>query len=106
MRLIVLAAAAVLAGCAATPQEMAQRSNWNVCRATMGGPNAGVAQNEAQRRNLDCAPLYPAISAQMQNQNAATAIFLQSLQQPAPALPRHTTCRSYRVGNQIQTNCD
>lgn len=103
-------AAVLLAGCAATPEQMAQRSNWDVCRFTMGGPHAKVAESEAQRRGLDCQPLYPAISAQLQNQNAATANFLRSIK-PPPAAPRpaiatQTSCRSYRVGDQIRTDCN
>jgi hypothetical protein len=104
MRLLLLPL--LLAGCAVTPQEMASRSNWDVCRSTMGGPNAQLATQEAARRSLDCAPLYPAIAAQMQNQNAATANFINSLNRPAaprPPMPVH--CNSYRVGNQVNTNC-
>lgn len=77
LRLIPLA---LLAGCAATPQQMAQQSNWDVCRFTMGGPHAQVAEYERQRRSLDCTPLYPAIAAQAQAQNAAVANFLRATQ--------------------------
>jgi hypothetical protein len=100
-----LIAAAMLAGCAATPQQMAQQSNWDVCRFTMGGPHSQVAQNEASRRGLDCAPLYPAIAAKMQAENAAIANFQRSINPPPAPLPRQTNCTSYRVGNTIQTDC-
>jgi hypothetical protein len=99
--------AAVLAGCAATPQQMAQQSNFDVCRFTMGGPHSAVAQNEAARRGLDCTPLYPAIAAQMQAQNAATANMLRALQpRPAPSFPQPISCSSYRLGNRVQTDCN
>jgi hypothetical protein len=106
-----VAAGLLLAGCAATPQQMAQQSNWDVCRFTMGGPHSQVAQNEASRRGLDCTPLYPAIAAQMQAQSAAIANFQRSIA-PAPAPLTFTpiqrpqvNCTSYRLGNTVQTDC-
>lgn len=96
---------AVLAGCAITPQDMAQRSNFEVCRFTMGGPHSQVAHYEAQRRGLDCAPLYPAIAAQQQREAAAlsnAAQFFTPRQAPAS---RPTNCTSYRIGNTVQTEC-
>jgi hypothetical protein len=97
----------LLAACAATPQQMAEQSNWDVCRYTMGGPHSRMAEAERQRRGLDCAPFYPAINAQLQRQNDAINQYRQSLQ-PAPMAPppRPTSCRSYRVGNQVQTDCN
>ncbi len=107
MRLLIAAAfAAALSGCAMSPQSMAGESNFVVCRFTMGGPHSQVAQQEAQRRALDCAPLYGAIAAQNQAQNAATNNLVNALNPPAqvvPAQPR--SCRSYRVGNDIRTDC-
>jgi hypothetical protein len=103
MRAIFILAAAALTGCAATPDRMAQQSNWDVCRFTMGGPSAHVAEQEAQRRGLDCAPLYPAINARQQNQNAATNSLIQQLKGPPPAPVVH--CTSNRVGNTTQTDC-
>lgn len=105
MRLAILTAA-VLAGCAATPQQMAQESNWNVCRFTMGGPHSQVAQQEAQRRGLDCTPLYPAIAAKLQAENAAVANFQRAINPPMQPFPRQTNCTSYRMGNTIQTSCN
>jgi hypothetical protein len=105
MRALLLIPALLVAGCAATPQQMAQQSNWDVCRFTMGGPHSQVAQHEAQRRGLDCTPLYPAIAAQMQAQNAATANFIRSINPPPAQFPRQTNCTSYRIGNTVQTDC-
>lgn len=94
----------LLAGCAATPQEMARQSNWDVCRFTMGGPHSQVAQNEAARRRLDCAPMYPAIAAKLQAENAAIANFQRTLN-PPPVYRPTVNCTSYRAGNTVQTDC-
>jgi hypothetical protein len=105
MRILVLLPA-LLAACAVTPQDMAQRSNWDVCRFTMGGPWSQTAQYEAQRRSLDCSPYYGPINAQMQRENAATSEYLQSLQRRRPPPPQTINCQSYRVGNSVQTTCN
>jgi starvation-inducible outer membrane lipoprotein len=96
----------VLAGCATAPPQMAHQSNWQVCEYMMGSRYPHEAQQEAARRGLDCAPIFPAIAAQRQAENAATANFINSLNRPAaprPAPP--VSCRSWRVGNQVQTTC-
>jgi hypothetical protein len=106
MRKYFIIGVAALAGCAASPQQMAQRSDWDVCRFTMGGPSSSIAEQERQRRGLDCRPLYPAIAAHMQAQNAATANLIRSMTPPPPAQPAGpVSCTSYRVGNQVQTDC-
>jgi hypothetical protein len=98
--------ALLLAGCAAaTPEQMAAQSNFDVCRFTMGGPHAAVADAEARRRALDCQPYYPAIQQQQANQNAATQNFIRSMQQPAPVIQPTVNCTSYRIGNTVQTRC-
>jgi hypothetical protein len=105
MRLAILTAAALLAGCAATPQQMAQQSNYDVCRFTMGGPHSAVADAEARRRGLDCASMYGAISAQEGARNAATANFLRSINPPPRQQSAPLNCTSYRMGNSIETSC-
>lgn len=107
MKLAILAAA-MLAGCASTPQEMAQRSNYDVCRFTMGGPHSQVAHHEAQRRGLDCAPYYPAINARMANENAAVGNFLRQINPPMQPIqpPRSMNCTSRRTSdNTVMTDC-
>lgn len=91
----------LLAGCAATPEQMAQQSNWDVCRFTMGGPHSRVAEAERERRGLDCTPLYPAIAARMQADNAAVSNFLRATQ------PRqNTNCTTMAMGGGVYTtNC-
>jgi hypothetical protein len=107
MRLAATFSALVLTGCAMTPQQMQSQSNWDVCRFTMGGPHAGVAEAEMRYRQLDCSPMYPAIAAQQQNMNQAAQNYLRSTQQPAYQMqvPRQTSCTSYRIGNTVQTDC-
>jgi hypothetical protein len=95
-----------LAGCAASPQHMAAQSNFDVCRFSMGGPHAAVADAEARSRGLDCTPYYPAINQRQANQNAATQNFIRSMQQPAPAMRPPVNCTSYRIGNTVQTQCN
>jgi hypothetical protein len=94
-----------LTGCAAMPpDQMAQKSHWDVCRFTMGGPHSQVAEGERQRRGLDCGPYYPAIQQQQANQNAATQTFINSLQRPAAAPVRN--CQSIRTSaNTVETRC-
>jgi hypothetical protein len=97
----------ILAGCASTPEQMAQQSNFDVCRFTTGGPHSAVADQEARRRGLDCQPYYPAIMQQQANQNAATQNLIRSMQQPVYQMPIRPSvnCTSYRAGNTVQTNC-
>jgi hypothetical protein len=111
MKLAIIPLAAVLlAGCAApltvTGQEMAAASNWDVCRyTTMGGTLAPAAQGEANRRALDCAPIYNALAAQRQSEAAALNQAAQFFA-PRPAAPSvNVNCTSYRRGNTVQTDC-
>jgi hypothetical protein len=101
---LMIPAVLVLAGCASSPEYVSSSSNFDVCRLTMGGPHARNAEIEAQRRGLDCRPLYPAILQRQAAQNAATQNYINSLQRPAPA-PIQRTCNSYRLGNSVQTDC-
>lgn len=98
-----LLATALLAGCAATPQEMSAQSSYDVCRLTMGGPHARVAEYEARRRGLDCRQYYGAIAAQEQARAAAMNQAIQYFA-PRPA-PQTINCDSYRFGNGISTTC-
>jgi hypothetical protein len=83
-------------------------SNWEICEYTMGGGNnAMVAQNEAHRRGLDCAPYYGAIAAKRSSEAAAMNQAAQYFLAPrGPVLPRPINCQSYRVGNRIDTDCN
>jgi hypothetical protein len=101
MRKLLPAIGLVLTACAATPEQMAQQSNWDVCRFTMGGPHSTVAEAERQRRGLDCAPLYPAIAARLQAENAAVGGLVRSTQaQPA------ANCVMMAMGGGVYTtNC-
>lgn len=104
MRLVALSVL-VLSGCAASPEQMAGQSNYDVCRFTTGGPHAAVADAEARRRGLDCQPFYPAIMQQKAAQNAATQSWIRSTQQPVYQMPQPVNCTSYRIGNTVQTQC-
>ena len=106
MKLLILAPL-LLAGCAMSPQQMAAQSTFDVCRLGMGGPHSQVAQQEANRRGVDCAPYYGAILARQANENAATANIMRALNPPAPQViaPQQTNCTSRRVGNTVQTQC-
>jgi hypothetical protein len=104
-RELAMAAAVALAGCA-TPAHEA--SNWDICRYTMGGPNAAVAQQEAQRRGLDCTPYYPAINAKLANENAAVGNFIRQINPPMQPIqpPRSMNCTSRRTANNtVMTDC-
>lgn len=98
---------ALLVGCAATQRDPTAVSNWEICEYTMGGGNnAMVAQNEARRRGLDCAPYYPAIAAKRSSDAAAMNQAAQYFLAPrGPALPRTINCQSYRVGDRVDTDC-
>jgi hypothetical protein len=96
-RTLCILALTFLAGCAATPEQAMQQTDWNICRATMGGVNQRVADNERRRRGLDCTPLYPAIAARMQAENEAIANFQRSIQ-PQPVTGGGFLARSYTSG--------
>lgn len=96
---------AALIGCAATPEQMAQKSSWDVCRFTMGGPHARLAEAEAARRGLDCRPYYGAIQQQNANQNAAVQNYLNTINRPVQPLQKPQQCESRWVGNRLETFC-
>jgi hypothetical protein len=101
---IMIAAAVLLAGCA--HRQPSEVSNFDLCRYVMGGgQNGRIAEAEAARRGLDCAPYFPAIAAQRQSEAAALNQAAQYFApRPAP-LPQSMNCTSYRVGNTVQTDC-
>lgn len=104
--LCILAVGFALAGCVTvTPQDMAQKSDWDVCRFTMGGPFSQLAEYERNRRSLDCQPYYPAINARQANQNQAVDAYLRSINTPAPVLTPPVTCRTVYMGNVARTVC-
>jgi hypothetical protein len=103
MRIAIVAALA-LVGCANVDPTTV--SDISLCRYQLrGGENAMVAQREAQRRGLDCRPYFPAIAAQDQAQNAATANFLNSINQPQRAAPQMRSCTTQKLGNYLHTDC-
>jgi hypothetical protein len=107
MKLALVVLAAALAGCATnSPEYVARQSNWDVCRLSMGGPHSSAAEAEAARRGLDCRPYYGAIQGQMQRESAVLQQMLAPRPAPAPAIAPAMYCRSYRVGNSVQTDCN
>jgi hypothetical protein len=90
----------LLVGCA-SPDYVATRSNYDVCRLTMGGPHARAAEAEAANRGLNCLAYYPAIQSREAGQNAA----IQQLLRPAPPAAPPLTCRTVRIGNSLETQC-
>lgn len=106
MRSLLLIPALLSAGCATTQTDPRQVSNWDICAYTMnGGNDAAVAQAEANRRGLDCAPYYQAILARRQAQSQALQNAANYFApRPAPA-PTMMNCSSYRIGNTVQTDC-
>lgn len=107
-QLLSVVLAVSFAGCAMTPEKLAEMSEWDVCKATMGGPSAVTAQQEMQRRGLDCKPLYGAIVSQqasfLQLYNATMA----TSSPPAFVTPMPpVNCRSVRVSPTIvRTECN
>lgn len=95
----------LLAGCA-SPDYVATRSDMTVCRFTLGGPHAALADIEARRRGLNCMAMYPAIQAQMANENAATQSIQQMLKPPATPAAPPVNCRTVRVLNGWNTYCN
>lgn len=107
MRYLILAPA-LLVGCAATPQQMASESSWNVCYHTLGGASAQVARDEVQRRGLDCTPMYPSLIAQKQREDAALSNLIRQLSVPRAAAPvpaAPINCRTVYYGNTATTQC-
>jgi hypothetical protein len=105
MKLAVVAAL-VLAGCANTPAT--EVADIDLCRHQLrGGQNAMVAQQEANRRGLDCRPYYSTLAAQEAANNAAANQALQFFTPraaPAPA-PQMMDCRTVRIGGTLRTQC-
>jgi hypothetical protein len=101
----------LLAGCSATPEQVAQAlpqmSNMEICKGVMiaSGQKAAMAQGEASRRGLNCAQYFGAIQQQDANQNAAINNYLQSINPPQTLRPT-MNCRSYRVGSDVRTDCN
>lgn len=102
MRLLLIPALLV-AGCAMTPQDMAQQSNYDVCRFSMGGPHSRAADYEIQRRGLRCD--YGSIAAQESARSAAMMGLSRQLLTPAAPLPAPVTCDTVRLGNRLETTC-
>lgn len=106
---VAVAILTLLAGCAATQTPADQASNWDICKYTMGGgQNAQVADAERQRRGLDCAPYYPAIQQQRQNEAQAMQYAARYFapRPAAPPIPRPIQCRTVYSGNVANTYCD
>jgi hypothetical protein len=105
MKLAVVAAL-VLAGCANTPAT--EVADLDLCRFQLrGGQNAMVAQQEANRRGLDCRPYFSTLAAQEAANNAAANQALQFFTPraaPMPA-PSMTECRTVRIGGTLRTQC-
>jgi hypothetical protein len=97
MRPALLTSLVLLAGCAASPDYVASRGDFDVCRLAMGGPHARFADAEARNRGLDCRQYHGAILQQQSNQNAA----IQQLQRQ-PAL----TCQTIPWGMGTRTICN
>lgn len=120
MRIVVLAAAVAIAGCAQQqPRPVDQASNYELCQAIiLGNPGPGgqwVVENERIKRSLDCAPYAQAIVQQdaarrqqalqaMQILQASQPVYQPIPVQPLPS-PSRVNCTSQRIGNQVQTSC-
>lgn len=109
MRIVLLCLA--LAGCASqNPDALRERvggaSNFQLCRAVFLAPGevAQIAQDEAQRRSLDCRPYASAVFQNEAQANAARNALAWRLLTPPP-VQQMRSCNSYRVGNTIQTDC-
>lgn len=94
MRLVLIACAAVLAGCQSVEQLRAlapQQTDYEICRASVMAqpPVSQVAWEERQRRALDCTPHMASIqmNAQANAQRAAMGMQLLQMGQPRPVAP-------------------
>lgn len=92
MRALLPILALSLAGCA-SPEYVASRSDFDVCRLSMGGPHAAYADAEARNRGLQCAQYYPAILQRQAQQNS----LVQQMQPPRPVTC--TTTSAYGIAN-------
>lgn len=109
----------LLCGCAAVPvhEKVKQVSDIQVCEAVFFAPPhvAAVARDEAALRRINCAD-YQALVMQHRNEQAARNAAMGQLGRqlmtppPAPAFaplrPFGTTCRTIRMGDMLQTQCD
>jgi hypothetical protein len=83
-----------------------------LCRYQLrGGQNAMVAQQEANRRGLDCRPYYSTLAAQeaARNQaaNQSTADLMRYFSPQAAPMPANPMmeCRTVRIGGTLRTQC-
>jgi hypothetical protein len=116
---IAIVAPLFLAACAAQPRvplevQAARMDNVELCYTVLvQGHPVGVA--EARRRGIDCRDYIPLVQAAMQDQTARRAAAnanINALIQPGGVLnPTFTPmqspvrCRSYQLGNTVQTDC-
>lgn len=113
MRTFVLCATALTLASCATPEQLQARvgnaSNFQLCRAIMLAPQnvAQIAREEASRRSLDCEPYASGVlQSERANDAAANALAQRLLSPPQPAYQPPVSCRSYRIGNTVQTDCN
>lgn len=116
MRIALLAAALLLAGCE-TQQElqtyyMAQHP-MQVCYKAITSPRDDIRQAAGtvlMQRGIDCNPYMPAIAARANASQAQLNTGLMLMQagraQPAPSSGLQANCRSYDRGTYTQTVCD
>lgn len=113
MKIAAIALAALLAGCdtMTVAEKLPHLSNLQVCEGVMLAPPhvAVQAQGEAQRRGIDCAQYAGAVMQQRAASSNAMGNLAQQLlnppQQPMQPMQPITNCRSFRVGNTVQTQC-
>jgi hypothetical protein len=104
MRLLWIAPALVVAGCAQIPAK--DVASIDLCRYMMaGGRDAVVAETEARRRGFDCAPYMGAIAAQNQARSQALMDAARYFNPPPQPMRQPLSCSSYRFGNSVQTDC-
>jgi hypothetical protein len=110
MKYLIAAAVVALAGCdtMTVAEKLPNLSNYQVCEGVVLAPQhvAAQAQQEAYRRGLNCNQYTSAILSQRQASDNATNNLVQQLLTPAAPMQRQTSCRSYRVGNTVQTDCN
>lgn len=122
MRMIVLAAAA-LAGCAASPEQIRigalQAQDWELCYVSLVGRDGyrQAANQVIGERQLDCRQHMPMVQARIAADQAANSrsqaqaemgLQMMKAAQPRPAPPMNlpVNCRSYWRGTYWQTVCD
>lgn len=120
MRLAILTATALLAGCATyTPQQLtaaARGSNdLQLCEALYNLPSDQGAYfyAEIRRRQVNCSQFEGVFAARDRKrqqeaaalQNAANYFNRPMQPMPAPAFRPPVNCTSYRLGNTVETSC-